>query len=133
MFNFGILINNETYIIASGDMVITTPDPNSTISFTDPFAVFVGDIIKIQFTKNELYSYGADNITGTITFEASPKYASISRLFISGGNNQHINLFLQNDGVVKAADLFLKSIPFRTFDLITKGGVDNYIQLIIKG
>ena len=132
-YDFGILINNETYIIASGDMVITTPDPNSTISFTDPFAVFVGDIIKIQFTKNELYSYGADNITGTITFEASPKYASISRLFISGGNNQHINLFLQNDGVVKAADLFLKSIPFRTFDLITKGGVDNNIQLIIKG
>lgn len=132
-YDFGIMINNETYIIASGDMVVTTPDPNAKISFTDPFAVFVGDIIKIQFTKNELYSYGEDNITGTITFEASPKYASISRLFISGGNNQHINLFLQNDGVVKAADLFLKNIPFRRFNLTTKSNINNNVQLTIKG
>ena len=132
-YDFGILINNETYIIASGDMVITTPDPNSTISFTDPFAVFVGDIIKIQFTKNELYSYGADNITGTITFKANPRYASISRLFIAGGNNQHINLFVQNDGVEKTADLFLKNMPSRRFNLITKSDINNNVQLITKG
>ena len=132
-YDFGILINNETYIIASGDMVITTPDPNSTISFTDPFAVFVGDIIKIQFTKNELYSSGTDNITGTITFEANLKYASISRLFIAGGNNQHINLFVQNDGVEKTADLFLKNMPSRRFNLITKSDINNNVQLIIKG
>ena len=132
-YDFGILINNETYIIASGDMVITTPDPNSTISFTDPFAVFVGDIIKIQFTKNELYSSGTDNITGTITFEANLKYASISRLFIAGGNNQHINLFVQNDGVEKTADLFLKNMPSRRFNLITKSDINNNVQLITKG
>lgn len=132
-YDFGILMNNESYIIASGDMVITTPDPNSTISFTDPFAVFVGDIIKIQFTKNELYSSGTDNITGTITFKANPRYASISRLFIAGGNNQHINLFVQNDGVEKTADLFLKNMPSRRFNLITKSDINNNVQLIIKG
>ena len=121
-YDFGILMNNESYIVASGSG-----------SFTDPFAVFVGDLIKIQFTKNNLYSSGTDNITGTITFKANPNYASISRLFIAGGNNQHINLFVQNDGVEKTADLFLKNMPSRRFNLITKSDINNNVQLIIKG
>ena len=40
---------------------------------------------------------------------------------------------MQNDGVEKTADLFLKNMPSRRFNLITKSDINNNVQLIIKG
>lgn len=121
-YDFGILINNDNYIVGSG-----------SDTFTDPFAVFVGDIIRVQFTKNDLYSSGLDNISGTISFKKNLKYGSISRLFIAGGDNQHINLFLKNDGIEAIAELFVKSLTRRRLNLNIKNNIYNKLDLIIRG
>ena len=121
-YDFGILINNENYTAISGSG-----------TFTEKFSVLVGDLIKIQFAKNDLYSSGTDNITGTILFDSTPKYMYPSTLFISGGYNQDIGLFVQNDSAEKITDLFLKSLDFKSLDLITQSNINDDLSLTIIG
>jgi hypothetical protein len=121
-YDFGILINNESYVAISGSG-----------SFTTEFSVNVGDQVKVQFAKNNLNSSGTDNITGTILFDPTPKYMYPSTLFISGGYNQNIGLFVQNDSAEKITDLFLKSLNFKSLDLTTQSNIDNGLSLTTIG
>ena len=121
-YDFGILINNLNYTAISGSTTLVTS-----------FSVFVGDIIKVQFAKNNMYSSGSDYITGTILFNPSSKYGFISTLFISGGNSEVISLFVQNDSAEKTTDLFLKSLNFKNLNLITQSNINNSLSLAIIG